>query len=127
MSVCSRSPCTTGPEKGLRLPRIAFPGAITTIFVPFREGAHQTFGPWQRGQFPLQENARADIPRLDLRTRKAHERVNSERKRRTRVASLFPNEASLLRLVSALLCEICNEWATSKIYLKMNLTDPPQA
>jgi hypothetical protein len=30
-------------------------------------------------------------------------------------------------LVSALLCEISNEWATSKIYLNMNLTDPPQA
>lgn len=65
--------------------------------------------------------------RRRLRTSNAIERVNQELKRRTRVASLFPNEASLLRLVTALLCEISNEWATSKIYLNMNLTDPPQA
>ena len=43
-----------------------------------------------------------------------------------RVASIFPNEASLLHLVTGLLCEISNEWATSKIYLNMNLTDPPK-
>ena len=65
--------------------------------------------------------------RRRLRTSNAIERVNQELKRRTRVASLFPNEASLLRLVTALLCEISNEWAISKIYLNMNLTDPPQA
>jgi len=64
--------------------------------------------------------------RRRLRTSNAIERVNQELKRRTRVASLFPNEASLLRLVTALLCEISNEWATSKVYLNMNLTDPPQ-
>jgi|GEM_PF-2229030 len=40
--------------------------------------------------------------------------------------ALFPNEASLLRLVSAILCEISNEWATSKPHLSMNLTDLPQ-
>jgi len=33
------------------------------------------------------------------------ERLNREIKRRTRVVSLFPNEASLLRLVSAILME----------------------
>jgi transposase-like protein len=64
--------------------------------------------------------------RRRLRTSNAIEPVNQELIRRTRVASLFPNEASLLRLVTALLCEISNEWATSKIYLNMNLTDPPQ-
>jgi transposase-like protein len=41
-----------------------------------------------------------------MRTSNALEPVNQELKRRTRVASLFPNEASLLRLTSALLCEI---------------------
>ena len=54
-----------------------------------------------------------------LRTSNALERVNQELKRRTRVASLFPNEASLLRLVSALLTEISDEWETGKIYLNM--------
>ena len=46
--------------------------------------------------------------------------------RRTRVASLFPNEASLLRLISALLCEISEERLTVKIYLNMKPTDLPQ-
>lgn len=61
-----------------------------------------------------------------MRTSNAIERVNQELKRRTRVASLFPNEASLLRLVSALLCEISDEWITGKIYLNMNPADLPQ-
>jgi len=60
-----------------------------------------------------------------MRTSNALERVNQEIKRRTRVASLFPNESSLLRLVSALLSEISNEWLTGKIYLNMNPTDLP--
>jgi hypothetical protein len=50
------------------------------------------------------------------RTTNALERVNRELKRRTRVAGLFPNEASLLRLVSALLAEHSDEWVTGKTY-----------
>jgi transposase-like protein len=61
-----------------------------------------------------------------MRTSNSLERVNQEIKRRTRVASLFPNEASLLRLVSALLCEISQEWLTGKIYLNMNPADLPK-
>jgi transposase-like protein len=61
-----------------------------------------------------------------MRTSNAIERVNQELKRRTRVASLFPNEASLLRLISALLCEISEEWLTGKIYLNMKPADLPQ-
>jgi len=38
---------------------------------------------------------------------------------RTRVATLFPNEASLLRLASAVLSEISDEWETGKLYLNM--------
>jgi len=60
-----------------------------------------------------------------LRTTNALERVNMELKRRTRVAGLFPNEASLLRLTSALLAEYCDEWQSAKIYLNMEcLTQP---
>jgi putative transposase len=60
-----------------------------------------------------------------MRTSNALERVNQELRRRTRVASLFPNEASLLRLVSALLAETSQEWETGKIYLNMeNQTQP---
>ena len=60
-----------------------------------------------------------------MRTSNAIERVNQELKRRTRVASLFPNEASLLRLVSALLNEMSDEWLTGKIYLNMHPADLP--
>jgi len=56
--------------------------------------------------------------RRRLRTTNMLERVNKEVKRRTRVATLFPNEASLLRLVSAVLMEISEDWETGKVYLK---------
>lgn len=143
--------------------------------------------PWPRGQFHLQQNAQADVPRLDqraavaeairsvfhspsraaadqrlkeivttyagipklaawmeenlpegltvfgwpsghqrrLRTSNALERVHEELRRRTRVASLFPNEASLLRLVSALLQETSEGWETGKVYLNMQNQNPP--
>ena len=45
------------------------------------------------------------------------ERINRELKRRTRVATLFPNEASLLRLVTAVLMELREEWETGKRYV----------
>jgi transposase-like protein len=57
---------------------------------------------------------------LRLRTSNALERVNQELKRRTRVAALFPNEASLLRLITALLNEISDQWqTTTRVYLTM--------
>ena len=62
-----------------------------------------------------------------LRTSNAIERVNHELKRRTRVASIFPNESSLLRLVSALLAEISDDWESGKIYLDMNPSIPPSS
>jgi len=55
--------------------------------------------------------------RVRLRTTNMLERVNKELKRRTRVATLFPNEASLLRLVTAVLMELSEEWETGKRYL----------
>ena len=57
--------------------------------------------------------------RKRLRTTNGLERLNKEIKRRTRVATLFPNEASLLRLASAVLSEISDEWETGKTYLNM--------
>ncbi|MGH7930280.1 MAG: IS256 family transposase [Candidatus Binatia bacterium] len=55
--------------------------------------------------------------RARLRTTNMLERVNRELKRRTRVATLFPNEASLLRLVTAVLMELSEEWETGKRYV----------
>jgi len=60
--------------------------------------------------------------RRKLRTTNMLERLNKEIKRRTRVATLFPNEPSLLRLVSAVLMETSEEWETGKTYLKMETT-----
>jgi transposase-like protein len=55
--------------------------------------------------------------RRRLRTVNLLEVLNKELRRRTRVATLFPNEASLLRLVSAVLMEYSEEWETGRIYL----------
>jgi putative transposase len=57
--------------------------------------------------------------RRRLRTINMLERLNKELKRRTRVATLFPNEASALRLVSAVAMEISDEWETNRKYLTM--------
>jgi transposase-like protein len=58
----------------------------------------------------------ADHRRL-LRTTNSLERVSKEIRRRTLVVSIFPNEASCLRLVSALLMEISEDWETRRRYL----------
>lgn len=60
--------------------------------------------------------------RRRLRTSNAIEQVNKEIKRRTRVATLFPNAESLLRLVSAVLSEIDEEWTSGRIYLDLAKT-----
>jgi len=55
--------------------------------------------------------------RRRIRTTNMLERLNREIRRRTRVVSIFPNEASCLRLISALLMEISEEWLTGRIHL----------
>lgn len=52
--------------------------------------------------------------RQRMRTSNAAERLSQEIKRRTRVARVFPNPQSLLRLVTALLTEIDDDWAAAK-------------
>jgi len=76
---------------------------------------------WMAGNVPegLTVFTLAPEHRRRLRTSNLLERLNKEIKRRTRVATLFPNEAALLRLVSAVLMEISEEWETEKIYLRM--------
>ena len=58
--------------------------------------------------------------RRRMATTNGVENLNKQIKRRTRVASLFPNEASLLRLVSAIMMEISEDWEAGKRYLNMN-------
>jgi transposase-like protein len=52
-----------------------------------------------------------------IRTVNQLERVSREIRRRTRVASIFPSEASCLRLVSAVLMETSETWETERTYL----------
>ena len=55
-----------------------------------------------------------------LRTSNGVERLNREIRRRTRVVTIFPNEASCLRLVSAILMETSEDWETGRIYLSFD-------
>jgi transposase-like protein len=63
--------------------------------------------------------------RRRMRTTNMLERVNREVKHRTRLSTLFPNETSLPRLVSAVLMEISEEWETGKIYLNLKEKSTP--
>ena len=56
-----------------------------------------------------------------IRTINGLERVNKVIRRRTRVVGIFPNQDSVLRLTSAVLAEIHEEWLTGRQYL--NLAD----
>jgi putative transposase len=59
-----------------------------------------------------------------IRTTNGLERVNREVKRRTQVVSIFPNDAAGLRLVSAILMEIDEDWQTGRIYLRLETSEP---
>lgn len=83
--------------------------------------AHPKLATWAQDNIPEGFTVFA-LPaehRVRMRTTNGLERINKELKRRTRVATLFPNTASCLRLVSALLAEQDEEWMTAKIYLTM--------
>ena len=107
---------------------------IRTIFnAPDRPTAEayltRTVAKYQRSASRLAEWLAANVPegltvfsfpaafcRL-LRTTNGLERLHREVRRRARVVSIFPNQASCLRLVSAVLNEISEEWQTGRIYL----------
>lgn len=59
--------------------------------------------------------------RRKIRTTNMLERVNREVKRRTKVATLFPNEESCCRLVTAVLMEISEIWETGRKYISLDL------
>lgn len=57
--------------------------------------------------------------RKRLRTTNSLERLNEEVRRRERVIRIFPNRASALRLLGALLMEVDEKWASGRKYLDM--------
>jgi len=77
---------------------------------------------WMEGNIPegLTVFSFPENQRKKLRSTNMVERLNKEIKRRTRVATLFPNEDSLLRLVSSILVETSEEWESGKRYLPMD-------
>ncbi|MGI6706638.1 MAG: IS256 family transposase [Clostridia bacterium] len=59
--------------------------------------------------------------RKRLRTTNGVERLNEEIRRRERVIRIFPNEASVIRLMGALLMEQDEKWQTGRRYFDMEL------
>jgi len=93
---------------------------LKTVVEKYQESAPKLSG-WIETNVPesLTVFALPEAQRKKLRTTNSLERLNKEIKRRTRVATLFPNEKSLERLVTALLNEVSDEWETGNIYLNM--------
>lgn len=93
---------------------------LKTVVEKYQESA-PNLSLWLETNVPesLTVFALPETQRKKLRTTNSLERLNKEIKRRTRVATLFPNEKSLERLVTALLSEVSDEWETGKIYLNM--------
>jgi putative transposase len=54
-----------------------------------------------------------------IRTNNASERLNQEIKRRTSVARLFPNSEAALRVATAVIVEIHEEWISGRKYLQI--------
>ena len=63
----------------------------------------------------------AEPLRKRLRTSNMCENLNLQIKRRTRVIGRFPNESSVLGLVTAILMEASEEWEAGKSYLTLTL------
>lgn len=66
-----------------------------------------------------------DLPRehrKKMRTSNLAERCNKDIKRRTKVVGIFPNMESCLRLVSAILMEMDEEWIQGRRYLRCDIS-----
>lgn len=84
---------------------------------------------WMEGAIP-EGFAIFSVPhrlRRKLRSTNLVERLQKEIKRRTAVCTLFPNEESLLRLVSAILMEQSEEWETGSVYMALGAENDLQS
>ena len=95
-------------------------GRLKTVTAKYKVSA-PNLADWLEANVPesLTVFALPEPQRKKLRTSNSLERLNKEIKRRTRVATLFPNEKSLERLVSALLSEVSDEWESGNSFLNM--------
>jgi transposase-like protein len=61
-----------------------------------------------------------EFNRKRLRASNMIERLNQSVKQRTKVAKIFANEDSCLRLVTAVVMEVSEQWQSSKAYLSLD-------
>jgi transposase-like protein len=82
----------------------------------------QKLSAWMRDNIPegLTVFMFPEHMRKKLRTNNIEERINRSIKARTRIISVFPNQMSQLRLVSAICMEISDDWETGTTYLNVN-------
>jgi len=107
-------------------PNRAIAEAYLVEAVKVYEQSASRLADWLEDNIP-QGLAVFDYPRAHrrrIRTTNGPERVNREIRRRTRVVSIFPNEASCLRLISAILMEIDERWQTGRRYLTFETQKP---
>jgi putative transposase len=91
---------------------------LTKIVAKYRQSASR-LSDWLASNIPegLTVFAFPASFRRLLRTTNGVERLHREVRRRARVVSIFPNPTSCLRLVSAVLAEISEEWLTGRTYM----------
>ena len=94
---------------------------LLDLFIADYQKTAPKLASWTEGAIPegLVVLQMPQAHRRQLRTNNMLERLNKEIKRRTRVACIFPNTDSCLRLVTAVAMEISDDWETSKKYLNM--------
>lgn len=110
--------------------------AIGTVFV--QETAEEARAQWRsvadqfREKLPklsaMMDDAEHDVlafmgfPRVhwpQIYSTNPLERLNAEIKRRTNVVGIFPNDASITRLVGAMMLEQNDEWSLNRRYMQL--------
>lgn len=94
---------------------------LLTITINKYQGDSPDLAKWMEDNIPqsLTIMQFPEAHRRRIRTSNLAERVNKEIKRRTRVAGIFPNTQSCLRLVTAVIMEIDEEWQQGHTYLSL--------